>query len=325
VAGAEVTRANMGLLPPAAPPTHRPPRRRSRRQVFSKSVSTWAAVAGTVLVAVALPLAHTLSSRSSAEHGPAVTSSSPTATTHPRDSGGSYASSSPAASPSVTTSIVSTTHTRAARASAILSVSPRSYNGFDCPAVFTFNGVIHVSSGPTTVTYQWIRSDGRNSYPRRIHFTGSGPQYRVVSTTWTLSTDGTSWEAIKIVSPGSAESRAARFTLTCQTATATVSAPPTSNIPSKCPVALTFTGDIHVSDGPVTVKYQWISSDGVTSSALPTQTVEFTGSGPQDQTLSITRRVSASGTYGEAIQFISPGSARSSTATVTVACQTVVG
>ena len=97
------------------------------------------------------------------------------------------------------------------------TVSPASYSGSACPAVFTFSGTIHVSSGPVTVTYKWIRSDGAIAPEHTITFTGSGAQDQSVAPeTWTLSANGTHWEAIQIVSPGSAQSNEATFTLNCQ-------------------------------------------------------------------------------------------------------------
>jgi serine/threonine-protein kinase len=100
---------------------------------------------------------------------------------------------------------------------ATATVSPTSYSGSTCPAVFTFSGTIHVSSGPVTVTYKWIRSDGAIAPEHTINFTGSGAQDQSVAPeTWTLSANGTHWEAIQIISPGSAQSNEATFTLNCQ-------------------------------------------------------------------------------------------------------------
>ena len=128
-------------------------------------------------------------------------------------------------------------------ATATATVSPASYSGSTCPAVFTFSGTIHVSSGPVTVTYRWIRSDGAIAPEQTINFTGSGAQDQSVAPeTWTLSANGTHWEAIQIVSPGSAQSNEATFTLNCQaapTATATATVSPASYSGSTCPAVYT--------------------------------------------------------------------------------------
>ena len=68
------------------------------------------------------------------------------------------------------------------------------------------------------MTYKWIRSDGAIAPEHTINFTGSGARDQSVAPeTWALSADGTHWEAIQIVSPGSAQSNEAAFTLNnCQ-------------------------------------------------------------------------------------------------------------
>jgi hypothetical protein len=101
-------------------------------------------------------------------------------------------------------------------ASASTSVYPTSYSGPQCPKVFTFTGRIHVSAGPATVSYRWLRSDGVPSAPDKLVFTGNGPQDQFVHDTWTISANGTNWEAIEILSPNAAQSNHATFTLDCQ-------------------------------------------------------------------------------------------------------------
>jgi len=96
-------------------------------------------------------------------------------------------------------------------------VSPTSYTGSSCPHVFSFTGVIRVAAGPVTVRYKWIRSDGAIAPEQTVSFSGTGSQQATVGgETWTLSANGTHWEAIQILSPGTAQSNHATFTLNCQ-------------------------------------------------------------------------------------------------------------
>jgi hypothetical protein len=85
-----------------------------------------------------------------------------------------------------------------------------------CPGTFTFNGRISVS-GPTTVTYQWTRSDGAIAPRQTLTFGGAGSSS--VSTTWTLGGPGlqqfAGWEAIQIFSPNQVTSNQANFTMSC--------------------------------------------------------------------------------------------------------------
>jgi hypothetical protein len=101
-------------------------------------------------------------------------------------------------------------------ASATASVTPHEHTG-SCSTgfKFTFNGTISVSSGPVSVTYKWIRSDGAIAPSETLHFPGTGAQSKPVSDTWTLSGDYSGWEAIEILTPNAVKSNRAMFTLTC--------------------------------------------------------------------------------------------------------------
>ena len=203
-------------------------------------------------------------------------------------------------------------------ATATASVSPASYTGGACPAVFTFSGTV-TSPSAGTVTYRWTRSDGATGPTSTLTFTGAGSQ--TVSTTWTLGaagTTGTFWEAVQILSPGTATSNQASFTLSCTTpsATATASVSPASYTGGACPAVFTFSGTVTSRAGTVT--YRWTRSDGATG---PTSTLTFTGAG--SQTVSTTWTLGAAGTTGtfwEAVQILSPGTATSNQASFTLSC-----
>jgi len=88
------------------------------------------------------------------------------------------------------------------------------YNG-QCPTTITFVGDITVS-GPCTVTYKWVRSDGAQGPVQTEVFNGPGAAQ--VSDTWTLGGSGwstTQWERIDILTPEPRQSNEAVFTLNC--------------------------------------------------------------------------------------------------------------
>jgi Carboxypeptidase regulatory-like domain len=95
---------------------------------------------------------------------------------------------------------------------ASVSVDPTTYTG-SCPAVFTFTGTIS-SAVAGTVTYRWLRSDGATAPVETIAFAEPGTQ--TVTTTWTLSpATFNGWQRLSLISPTSAVSNQANFTLTC--------------------------------------------------------------------------------------------------------------
>jgi hypothetical protein len=89
--------------------------------------------------------------------------------------------------------------------------SPPSYTG-GCPHLFTFSAIITVN-GPGTVTYKWERSDGASAPVQSLIFAAAGSQ--IVSETWDLGAAGSHWERVRILTPNSAVSNDAVFTLIC--------------------------------------------------------------------------------------------------------------
>lgn len=86
-----------------------------------------------------------------------------------------------------------------------------------CPINVVFNGYI-TTDGPGTVRYAFVRSDGATGPTREMVFNAAGT--RDVSTSWTVGNltsmphfEG--WQAIRILSPNTLESRRANFTLDC--------------------------------------------------------------------------------------------------------------
>lgn len=91
-------------------------------------------------------------------------------------------------------------------------VSPTSYTG-SCPKKFDFTANI-TANAAGTVTYKWARSDGAGAPTHTMVFAAAGTQ-AAIPDDWTLSSPGTKWEKIQILTPNSLESNQAEFTLAC--------------------------------------------------------------------------------------------------------------
>ena len=139
--------------------------------------------------------------------------------------------------------------------------------------------------GPATVRYQWVRSDGAGAPVQSVRFTGYGAQRQTVRTSWTLGADYSGWQAVRILSPASATSERARFSVDCRTTAAVsgISVAPREYI-GNCDPGVTFTANatIRVSGGPTTVRYRWLRSDGAASAV---ESVSF-GPGTSERNVS---------------------------------------
>lgn len=111
----------------------------------------------------------------------------------------------PSPSPSPTPVTFSVTGVTAA-------VSPTSYTG-PCPKKFEFTANI-TANAAGSVTYKWARSDGAGAPTHTLVFAAAGTQ-AATPNDWTLSSPGTKWEKIQILTPNTFESNQAEFTLTC--------------------------------------------------------------------------------------------------------------
>jgi len=91
-----------------------------------------------------------------------------------------------------------------------------------CPVMIRFRGFITATGwSPTAnrqVQFKWIRSDGADAPTQTLNFP-AGADRKEVDTTWTLSADGTNWEALQVSYPPITNntSNHAVFTLTCPT------------------------------------------------------------------------------------------------------------
>ncbi len=206
--------------------------------------------------------------------------------------------------------------------------SPADYKG-SCPATITFTGTIAVDRGPVDVTYRWIRSDGTTAQVQTVSFSGSGAQRRTVQDSRRLNaptTTYTGWQAIQLLTPTAAQSSHADFRMTCTTrVTVTASAirksytgpcpPPSDQTPS-------FQAVINVSNGPVSVRYRWLTSNGGSSDPSD-KTVTFSGTGAQQQTVYFTETSYLPGqsfTDWIAVYVVSPVSVESNHVSFSTSC-----
>ena len=91
---------------------------------------------------------------------------------------------------------------------------PKVFNG-KCPATIRFTAVIYVS-GPTTVEYQWERSDGATDEKKTIQIRGKGMG---VNDTWQLGDVGNHlkvWEKLHVISPNAMFSLPAEAVINCR-------------------------------------------------------------------------------------------------------------
>jgi serine/threonine protein kinase len=193
-----------------------------------------------------------------------------------------------------------------------------------CPATpptLTATGSISDAKAGT-VTYYWAQSDGTNSAPATLTFTGSGTM-AVAPLAITPPADPGSGQAVLVVtSPVAAASSPATYTLSCKAAApvklaaaATVS-PASQTLTSCTAAAPTFTFSGTISDnkaGPVSYFWKLPSGNGAT------QTLNFSQAG--SKTVAATYKPasdSASGTGSVVVT--SPASVTSNAAAFTVAC-----
>jgi eukaryotic-like serine/threonine-protein kinase len=187
------------------------------------------------------------------------------------------------------------------------------------PAKFTISGTVSATAAGT-VTYQWIGSSGMTGQVQTLDFSGEGTQ-RVTGTTVRTETAGTYWAAIKIVSPRTATSNKATYTLDCSdgpvTISATAAVTPTSRTVScaAAPPAATFTGTIDdAKAGTVTYYWELPTGNG------PTRSLTFSAPGEEPAAPATVTAASDSSTESGTLVVLSPAAVSSNTATFSVSC-----
>jgi hypothetical protein len=189
------------------------------------------------------------------------------------------------------------------------------------PPNLTATGSVTASKAEK-VTYYWAQSDGKNSAPATLTFTGPGTM-AVEPLTITPPADPGSGDAIIVVtSPVAATSSPATYTLTCTapkttTLSATAAVSPASQTLTSCTAAapsFTFSGTI--SDNKAgAVSYHWKLPSGNGA----TQTLNFAQAGSQTVT-AVYKPASDNVTGSGTLVVTSPASVTSNAAAFTLAC-----
>jgi hypothetical protein len=220
---------------------------------------------------------------------------------------------------------------------ATVSAIKGSYSG-SCPPpsnATTYQAVISVSSGPTTVTFRWTSSNGGDTDPstKTLTFSGTGPQSQTVThneSFYVPNTTVNDWIAVDLLTPTSAQSNHVSYKLTCTpnppplTVTATVTAI-NGSYTGPCPppkTATTYQAVITVSSGPVTVTFRWTSSNGADTDPS-TKSLTFSGTGRQSQTVTHNESFYLPGqtkTDWIAVNLLTPVSGQSNHANYSLTC-----
>lgn len=193
-----------------------------------------------------------------------------------------------------------------------------------CTKKFDFEAEIKVD-GPMTLTYVWLRSDGASAAEKSLTFAEAGT--KTITTSWTLGENGKSyegyWQQLKIVAPQEMLSNKSEFDLHCEEETVGITATATvvgeNDFTGECPKRFDFEAEID-ADGPMTVKYTWLRSDGATA---PENTIEFEEAGTKTVTRSW--KLGASGSsyegYWQQLKIIAPEEVLSNKVEFDLSCE----
>jgi serine/threonine protein kinase len=195
-----------------------------------------------------------------------------------------------------------------------------------CPATppnLTASGSI-TSAKAGTVTYYWAQSDGQDSAPATLTFTGPGTM-AVAPLAITPPADPGSGDAVLVVtSPVATASSPATYTLSCKapgaptlTLGATAAVSPASQTLTSCSAAVpTFTFSGTISDNKAgSVSYYWKLPSG----NGPTQTLNFTKAGSEAVTRAF-KPASDSASGSGTLVVTSPSGVTSNAAAFTLTC-----
>jgi eukaryotic-like serine/threonine-protein kinase len=217
-------------------------------------------------------------------------------------------------------------------ATATVQPATRTASCVPAPPAFTADGSITAVKAET-VSYYWAQSDGKNSAPATLTFTGPGTLAAEPLTIAPQPASGSGEAVLVVTSPVVAASGPATYTLSCAapktpvtsptspiTSTAlsvTASVSPASQSLTSCSAAApTFTFSGMITDSKAgTVGYHWQLPSG----SGPPRTLSFSGAGTQTVTTAYTPgsdTASGSGT----LVITSPGAVSSNAAAFTLSC-----
>ena len=191
------------------------------------------------------------------------------------------------------------------------------------PPNLTATGSI-TSAKAGTVTYYWAQSDGQDSPPATLTFTGPGTLAVAPLSIAPLADPGSGDAVLVVTSPVAAASSPATYTLSCKapkapvlTLGATTAVSPASQSLTSCSAAApTFTFSGTISDNKAgSVSYHWKLPSGNGA----TQTVSFTQAGSRTVTTAY-KPASDSASGSGTLVITSPSSVTSNAAAFTLTC-----
>ncbi|MFW6034347.1 MAG: hypothetical protein ACOC9R_04350, partial [bacterium] len=184
-----------------------------------------------------------------------------------------------------------------------LTVDPADYTG-RCPVTLNFSARITTNTGPVRADYRWLDGAAATVAEDDVQFGGPGPQGVDVTHEVEVPDDATVRRTLQVTAPNSYTSDPAEATVAC-TPYAEVTKAGDDYTASPCEHKLNFEATITVPHD-MTVKYEWLRSDGATDTAGP-YTVEFNGGGQQTKAVPGKEwRLSATGDFGYRIHIIEP-------------------
>jgi len=209
-------------------------------------------------------------------------------------------------------------------AKAAITPATRTASCATTPSAFTAAGSITVDKAET-VTYYWAQSNGKNSAPQTLTFTGAGTQAAAPLTIASPKSSGSGEAVLVVTSPVAAASSPATYTLTCsapKVTTAALSAaasvsPASQSLTSCTATAPTFTFSGTITDnaaGPVS--YYWKLPTGNSA----TRTLSFAKAGTAAVTAATYQPTSDSATGSGTLVVTSPSAASSNAASFALTC-----
>lgn len=169
----------------------------------------------------------------------------------------------------------------------------------NCPVTMDFSALI-TTDGPCTVSYQWEQSNGVISPKQSIVFYLACTQ--TVTYSWVAPKEGNYWVRLHAFTPNELISQTFSVFITCKSGVITDVKALTSSGSGIyiCPVSVNFSSSITM-DGPGTVTYLWLLSDGT---ATPVCTLAFSEAGTQ--TVTYTWQITKFGKYWAQLHTLKP-------------------
>jgi hypothetical protein len=216
----------------------------------------------------------------------------------------SYSITATNASATISTAIIVTVTTTVVlpfNVTKVATVNGPATGNRPCPATLEFNAEI-TTDGPGTVTYRWERSDGVKGATQTLTYYEASTQ--TVTYNWAITTPGIYSARVRTLTPKELVSLDFSTTVVCKAYVVTELRVVSKSASGKytCPTMITFTSSIKV-DGPCTVTYFWVRSDGVNTTR---QNITFKEEGTQTQEVTYSWEIEESGAYWARLHTLTP-------------------